>query len=274
MGTTPRRCPTIHVLQSIESDRPASDRTPSLVVDFGAQYAQLIARRVRELKVHSEIVPHRITAAEVRSARRRRSSCRAARRASTSTARRRSTPAIYDLGVPVLGICYGAQLIAQQLGGTVGRGMRGEYGRARLTAPARSYAARRRARAAGRVDEPFRRRHRGPAGFVATASTADAPVAAFETRRRKIWGVQYHPEVAHTPHGMAVLERFLWRLAECDADVEMGSVLDEQVDAIRAQVGEPGCCVPCRAVSIRRSRRPSCIGPSAINSRASTSTPG
>ena len=77
-----------------------------------------------------------------------------------------------------------------------------------------------------------------PVGFVATASTPDAPVAAFESPDRKVWAVQYHPEVAHTPHGMAVLEQFLWRLAECDASWEMGSVLDEQVEAIRAQVGD------------------------------------
>ena len=81
------------------------------------------------------------------------------------------------------------------------------------------------------MDEPLRRGHRVlPEGFVATASTPDAPVAAFESVDRKIWAVQYHPEVAHTPNGMAVLEQFLWRLAECDATWEMGSVLDEQVE--------------------------------------------
>ena len=148
---------------------------------------------------------------------------------------------IYDLGIPVLGICYGAQLIAQQLGGTVGRGMRGEYGRTRMSRTG---------------DGPSSLLHDGipaeqdvwmshfdavtvpPEGFVATASTPDAPVAAFESVDRKIWAVQFHPEVGHTPNGMAVLEQFLWRLAECDATWEMGSVLDEQVALIRAQVGD------------------------------------
>ncbi len=212
-----------------------------LVVDFGAQYAQLIARRVRELRVHSEIVPHRITAAEVKE----RAPSAIILSGGPKSVHVDGAPAldadIYELGIPVLGICYGAQLIAQQLGGTVGRGMRGEYGRTRLTRTG---------------DGPSSLLHEGipaeqdvwmshfdavtvpPAGFVATASTPDAPVAAFESVDRKIWAVQYHPEVGHTPNGMAVLERFLWDLAECDATWEMASVLDEQVAAIRAQVGD------------------------------------
>ena len=105
-----------------------------LVVDFGAQYAQLIARRVRELRVHSEIVPHRITAAEVKE----RAPSAIILSGGPKSVHVEGAPTldagIYDLGIPVLGICYGAQLIAQQLGGTVGRGMRGEYGRARMTA--------------------------------------------------------------------------------------------------------------------------------------------
>ena len=209
-----------------------------LVVDFGAQYAQLIARRVRELRVHSEIVPHRITAAEVKE-RAPKAIILSGGPKSVHVAGAPSLDAdIYDLGVPVLGICYGAQLIAQQLGGTVGRGMRGEYGRTRLS---RSGASTLLDGVPEQQDvwmSHFDAVTEVPAGFVATASTPDAPVAAFESPARKVWAVQYHPEVAHTPHGMAVLEQFLWRLAECDASWEMGSVLDEQVEAIRAQVGE------------------------------------
>jgi GMP synthase (glutamine-hydrolysing) len=213
---------------------------PVFVVDFGAQYAQLIARRVRELNVYSEIVSHRITAADV---------AQRAPGALILSGGPKSVhvegapsldPAIYDLGIPILGICYGAQLIAQQLGGTVGRGMRGEYGRAKLS------------RITGSVstllddvvpDEQevwmshFDAVTEAPPGFVATASTADAPVAALEDPHRRIWGVQYHPEVVHTPYGMAVLQRFVHDLAGCPPAWTMSSIIDDQIAAVRAQVG-------------------------------------
>jgi GMP synthase (glutamine-hydrolysing) len=198
---------------------------PVLVVDFGAQYAQLIARRVRELNVYSEIVPHRITAAEV---------------AQHGDGAPSLDPAIYELGIPILGICYGAQLIAQQLGGTVGRGMRGEYGRAKLSRITGS--------ASTLLDDVvpdeqevwmshFDAVTEAPPGFVATASTADAPVAALEDPARKIWGVQYHPEVVHTPYGQAVLQRFVHDLAGCPPAWTMSSIIDDQIAAVRAQVG-------------------------------------
>jgi GMP synthase (glutamine-hydrolysing) len=210
------------------------------VVDFGAQYAQLIARRVRELNVYSEIVPHRITAAEV---------AQRAPAALILSGGPKSVhvdgaptldPAIYDLGIPILGICYGAQLIAQQLGGTVGRGMRGEYGRAKLTRIGGSSSTLLHDGIPAvqevwmshfdAVTEP-------PPGFVATASTPDAPVAAMEDSHRKIWGVQYHPEVVHTPSGMAVLEQFVHRLAGCPPAWTMSSIIDDQIASVRAQVG-------------------------------------
>jgi GMP synthase (glutamine-hydrolysing) len=142
--------------------------------------------------------------------------------------------------VPVLGICYGAQLIAQQLGGTVGRGLRGEYGRTRLTVLPGA--------ADGLLDglpvshdvwmSHFDAVTEPPPGFVATASTPDAPVAVLEDPARRIWGVQFHPEVVHSPHGMQVLGRFLHDLAGCPPAWTMGSIIDEQVEAIRAQVGD------------------------------------
>jgi GMP synthase (glutamine-hydrolysing) len=211
-----------------------------LVVDFGAQYAQLIARRVRELHVYSEIVPHRITAAEV-AAREPAAIVLSGGPKSVHVEGAPSLdPAIYDLGVPVLGICYGAQLIAQQLGGTVGRGLRGEYGRTRLTVLPGA--------ADGLLDglpvshdvwmSHFDAVTEPPPGFVATASTPDAPVAVLEDPARRIWGVQFHPEVVHSPHGMQVLGRFLHDLAGCAPAWTMGSIIDEQVEAIRAQVGD------------------------------------
>jgi GMP synthase (glutamine-hydrolysing) len=147
-------------------------------------------------------------------------------------------PAIYDLGVPMLGICYGVQLIAQQLGGEVGRGMRGEYGRAELTVTDAE------SQLLGGLPpvhdvwmSHFDAVVRAPDGFRAVASTPDAPVAALEHAGRRIWGVQFHPEVVHSPHGMEVLRRFLHELAGCEPTWTMGSIIDEQVAAVRAQVG-------------------------------------
>jgi GMP synthase (glutamine-hydrolysing) len=212
---------------------------PVLVVDFGAQYAQLIARRVRELNVYSEIVPHRITAAEI--------SDRAPAAIILSGGPKSVhvegapslDPAIYELGIPILGICYGVQLIAQQLGGTVGRGMRGEYGRAKLSRIDGSESS----LLDGVPDQQevwmshFDAVTVAPPGFTATATTADAPIAALEDPERKIWGVQYHPEVAHTPYGQAVLDRFVHDLAGCPPSWTMASIIDEQIAAVRAQVG-------------------------------------
>ncbi len=209
-----------------------------LVVDFGAQYAQLIARRVRELNVYSEIVPHRITAAEV-AARQPSAIILSGGPKSVHVEGAPSLdPAIYDLGVPILGICYGVQLIAQQLGGEVGRGMRGEYGRAELTVtdPA-SQLLGGLPSSHGVWMSHFDAVVRAPEGFRAVASTPDAPVAALEHAERRIWGVQFHPEVVHSPHGMEVLRRFLHELAGCEPTWTMGSIIDEQVAAVRAQVG-------------------------------------
>ncbi|MBI4882473.1 MAG: glutamine-hydrolyzing GMP synthase [Actinobacteria bacterium] len=215
---------------------------PVLVVDFGAQYAQLIARRVRELNVYSHIVAHRISAAETAALNPAAIILSGGPKSVHVEGAPSLDAAIYELGIPILGICYGAQLIAQQLGGTVGRGMRGEYGRARVTV------------LPGSADQPsgllanmpgeqdvwmshFDAVTRVPQGFTATATTPDAPVAAMECADRRIWGVQWHPEVVHTPHGMALLGRFLHDLAGCARTWTMGSIVEEQVTAIRAQVG-------------------------------------
>jgi GMP synthase (glutamine-hydrolysing) len=222
--------------------RVVSVHTPEekvLVVDFGAQYAQLIARRVREARVYSEIVPHTITAAEV---------AEQAPAAIVFSGGPKSVhvegapaidPGVYELGIPVLGICYGAQLIAQQLGGTVARGGSGEYGRTVMhlgdAAPG------------GLLDglpanqtvwmSHFDAVTEVPEGFVATASTDGAPVAVLESPQRRIWGVQFHPEVIHTPHGQDLLVRFLHDLAGCAADWTMAHFIDDAVADIRAQVG-------------------------------------
>ena len=209
-----------------------------LVVDFGAQYAQLIARRVRELEVYSAIVPSDITAAEVRDRRPAALILSGGPKSVHVDGAPSLDPAIFDLGVPILGICYGAQLIAQQLGGTVGRGMRGEYGRAKLRREAASVLL--------PDDAPdvhdvwmshFDAITRAPDGFTATASTDDAPVAVLEDDARKLYGVQFHPEVVHSPYGMGVLRRFLHERAGLAGDWTMSSIIDEQVARISDQVG-------------------------------------
>ncbi len=209
-----------------------------LVVDFGAQYAQLIARRVREAHVYSEIVPHTITAAEI------------AQRAPVGVifsggpksvhveGAPRIDPAVYDLGVPVLGICYGAQLVAQQLGGEVAHTGRGEYGRTMLETEGPSVLL----GSAPRHEQPVWMSHfdsitRVPEGFVARAHTPDAPVAVLESAERRIFGVQFHPEVVHTPEGQAMLERFLFDACGARPTWTMASIIESSIDAIRAQVG-------------------------------------
>ncbi|CAN5817992.1 glutamine-hydrolyzing GMP synthase [soil metagenome] len=221
------------------ADEPEAHDDPVLVVDFGAQYAQLIARRVRELHVFSEIVPNQITAAEVIARQPAAVILSGGPKSVHVDGAPSLDPAIYDLGVPILGICYGAQLIAQQLGGTVGRGLSGEYGRAKLHRDAPSSVL--------PDDAPdvhdvwmshFDAITVAPPGFRPTASTDDAPVAVLEDDGRSIYGVQFHPEVAHSPYGMGVLRRFLHERAGLAGSWTMASVIDEQVASIRAQVGD------------------------------------
>ena len=209
-----------------------------LVVDFGAQYAQLIARRVRELHVFSEIVSHSITAAQI-AARQPNAIILSGGPKSVHVPGSPSLdPAIYDLGIPILGICYGAQLVAQQLGGVVGRSEAGEYGRATLHVDDTAGLL---------ADQPtgqdvwmshFDAVTTCPPGFRATASTEGAPMAVIENADRRIWAVQYHPEVRHTPLGMQILERFLHDLAGCRATWTDDNIIDVAVAAVQSQVGD------------------------------------
>jgi len=213
-----------------------------LVVDFGAQYAQLIARRVREAHVHSEIVPHDITAAEVRD-RAPQGIIFSGGPASVHAEGAPSIdPGIYELGVPILGICYGGQLIARDLGGEVAKTGRGEYGRADLERAEVEH----RSLLFGEESPDsqvvwmshFDTITRAPDGFRVVASTPDTPAAAFESTERGIYGVQFHPEVVHTPLGQELLKHFLYDAAGCRPTWTMSSVIETQVAAIRAQVGD------------------------------------
>ena len=210
---------------------------PVLVVDFGAQYAQLIARRVREAHVYSEIISHTSTVDEVAARRPQGIILSGGPKSVNEVPAPEIDPAIYQLGVPILGICYGAQLIARQLGGEVARTGRGEYGRTRLTQSAASPLL---------VDWPEASEvwmsHADaitavPSGFVATASCPDAPVAAFHDAARRIYGVQFHPEVVHTDRGGEIFERFLADVCEALPSWTHTSIIETEVEAVRAQVG-------------------------------------
>jgi GMP synthase (glutamine-hydrolysing) len=209
-----------------------------LVVDFGAQYAQLIARRVREAHVYSEIVPHSITAEEI-AAHKPSGIVFSGGPASVHVEGAPSIdPGVYELGVPILGICYGAQLLARDLGGEVARTGRGEYGRTDLDVVTQGVLF----SAAQPPRQPVWMSHFDtitvpPSGATVTASTPDTPAAAFEDRERQRYGVQFHPEVVHTPHGQEVLEHFLYDACGLGPDWTMTSIIDAQVDAIRSQVG-------------------------------------
>jgi len=216
---------------------PAFDTV--LVVDFGAQYAQLIARRVREAHVYSEIVPHTITAAEI-AERRPAGVIFSGGPASVHVeGAPRIDPAVYDTGVPVLGICYGAQLVALQLGGEVANTGQGEYGKTELAVTDEDALL-------FHHDQPrfqtvwmshFDSIMAPPEGFTITATTAQTPSAAFEHRQRGLYGVQFHPEVVHTPHGQEILKHFLYEACGCRPTWTMSSIIEEQVEAVRQQVG-------------------------------------
>jgi GMP synthase (glutamine-hydrolysing) len=208
-----------------------------LVVDFGAQYAQLIARRVRECHVYSEIVPSTTPVAEMM-ARRPKAIILSGGPSSVYADGAPPAPAgLFDAGVPVLGICYGFQLMVSGLGGTVERTGAAEYGATTLEAVLAASPL----LAGTPVQQRVWMSHgdtatAAPPGFTVTARTQATPVAAIENARRRLFGVQFHPEVLHTEHGQRILARFL-ELAGCRPSWTMLNIVEEQVAAIREQVG-------------------------------------
>jgi len=219
-----------------------SEERPVLVVDLGGQYSQLIARRVREARVYSELVGHRLSAEEVA----RRNPAALVLSGGPASVYADGAPdvdpGIFELGIPTLGICYGMQLMARDLGGTVERTDASEFGKAELAAEESELFH----------DLPPEQvvwmSHRDsvtapPTGASVTASSPSTPIAAFEDRERALYGVQFHPEVAHTPHGQDILKNFLYEVAGAPPTWTPAAVIEEQVERIRAAVGSE--CVLC-----------------------------
>jgi GMP synthase (glutamine-hydrolysing) len=208
-----------------------------LVVDFGAQYAQLIARRVREAHVYSEIVPSSMPVAEML-ARNPKAIILSGGPASVYADDAPQTdPALFAAGVPVFGICYGFQAMTQALDGEVARTGGSEFGRTTLTVVEPGVLL----RGLPAVQQVWMSHGdavtAAPAGFTVTAGSAGASIAAFEDVSRGLAGVQFHPEVLHTEHGQQILRHFLYDIAGCRPSWTEANIIDEQVDAIRAQVG-------------------------------------
>jgi GMP synthase (glutamine-hydrolysing) len=218
---------------------PAANAVQEIVVlDYGGQYSQLIARRVRDCGVFSELLPHHVGVEEVR-ARKPRGIILSGGPASVyADGAPALDPELLDLGVPVMGICYGMQLLVHTLGGRVEQAEVGEFGRSELLVSEH-----------GRLLKGLPREqtcwmsHRdtvyeAPPGFTALASSTASPVAAVEDVGRGIYGIQFHPEVVHTPYGEQILKAFLTDICECEPSWSAASIVEEQIARIRAQVGE------------------------------------
>jgi GMP synthase (glutamine-hydrolysing) len=217
-----------------------------LILDFGAQYTQLIARRVREIGVYCEIHPWDITDDEVRAFKPRGVILSGGPESTTQAESPRAPMAVFSLGVPVLGICYGMQTMAKQLGGRVAASTEREFGYAEVTVKGDSRL----------LDEIEDRRDTStgcavldvwmshgdrvdalPDGFVATATTSTIPFAAMTDEKRRFYGVQFHPEVTHTTQGARLLERFVREICGTGALWSTGNIIDDAIERVREQVG-------------------------------------
>jgi GMP synthase (glutamine-hydrolysing) len=208
-----------------------------LVVDFGAQYAQLIARRVREANVYSEVIPHTATVDEIKAKDPQAIVLSGGPASVYADGAPQLDPAIFDLDVPVFGICYGFQAMAQALGGTVAHTGTSEYGRTELKVTG------------GRLHSDLPDTQsvwmshgdavtEAPDGFDVVAVSSGAPVAAFEDRARRLAGVQYHPEVMHTPHGQQILSRFLHDFAGIGSTWTAANIAEALIEQVRNQIGD------------------------------------
>ncbi|MBA2765201.1 MAG: glutamine-hydrolyzing GMP synthase [Thermoleophilaceae bacterium] len=209
-----------------------------VVLDFGGQYSQLIARRVRECGVFSELLPHHVPLEEIKRRKPRGLILSGGPASVYSEDAPRLRPELLELGIPVLGICYGMQAMVLSLGGRVEAAEVGEFGRSRLTVIEPGCLL-----AGLPAEQACWMSHRDtvfqpPPGFTALASSSESPVAAIEDVQRGLYGIQFHPEVVHTPHGTEILTTFLGGACGCDLDWSPASVIDEQIADIRARVGD------------------------------------
>ena len=208
-----------------------------LVVDFGAQYAQLIARRVREAKIYSEIVPHTMSAREMLDKKPKAIILSGGPSSVYESGAPKLDEALLHSGVPVFGICYGFQVMAATLGGEVGKTGAREYGRTELTVHSNSPLFNGLPKAQQVWMSHGDSVLRAPEGFTVTGSTSQTPVAAFESADGKLAGVQYHPEVVHSTYGQEVLERWLIGVVGCEPSWTASNIAEEQIERIRVQVG-------------------------------------
>jgi GMP synthase (glutamine-hydrolysing) len=209
-----------------------------VVLDYGGQYSQLIARRVRECGVFSELLPHHVGPEEVARRRPKGVILSGGPASVYADGAPPLDPRILELGVPVLGICYGMQLLARELGGRVQGAEVGEFGRSKLTVQHTG-----RLLAGTPAEQTCWMSHRdtvfeAPPGFDALAASTASPVAAFESDERGVYGIQFHPEVVHTPYGQQVLTNFLQDVCGCRRTWSASSVIEEQIELIRAQIGD------------------------------------
>jgi GMP synthase (glutamine-hydrolysing) len=217
-----------------------------LILDFGAQYTQLIARRVRELGVYCEIHPWDITDEEVLAFKPRAVILSGGPESVTDAIPPKSPDSVFTLGVPVLGICYGMQTMAQQLGGKVVGSSEREFGYAEVTVTGTC-------RLLDQIQDRLTSKGQAvldvwmshgdrvdvlPKGFTAIATTATIPYAAMSDESRRFYGVQFHPEVTHTTQGTQLLERFVREIAGCDALWSVGNIIDDAIERVREQVGK------------------------------------
>ena len=209
-----------------------------VVLDYGGQYSQLIARRIRECGVFSELLPHHVGAAEVAARKPKGLVLSGGPSSVYAEGAPPLDPGLLELGIPVLGICYGMQLLAHDLGGEVKSAEVGEYGRSELTVtePGRLLAGLPEKQACwmSHRDTVFA----PPPGFTALAASSASPVAALEDVQRGIYGIQFHPEVVHTPFGQDILKTFLSDVCDCDMAWSAASIVEEQIARIRETVGD------------------------------------
>jgi GMP synthase (glutamine-hydrolysing) len=211
-----------------------------LILDYGAQYSQLIARRVRELGVYSELQPFHLSVEAIRNMRPRGIILSGSPFSTYEPGAPLSSPEIFALGIPVLGICYGLQLMGRQLGGEVDGAARREYGEAELIVDDAADLFAGIARGTGLRVWMSHGDHltRIPEGFEAIAHSANAPVCAIRDGRRRLYGVQFHPEVAHTPRGGEILRNFLYTICGCRGGWSAASFIESSIGQIRDSVGE------------------------------------